>query len=102
MEIPELHLIDLLLPLIAQSPPWVVLSTLAGLIAAATFYVIAGRGFRSLPIYLLLGLLAAPACQLAGATLPVLPPPLMIGEVHLAGVAVGVWSLLTIARLLRL
>jgi hypothetical protein len=51
---------------------------------------------------LVLGLLAAPAVQLAGPSLPTLPPPLMIGEVHLAGVATGVWALLAIARLLRL
>lgn len=102
MEIPELRPIDVLLPLISQLPPWVVLSALAGLIAASAFYVIAGRGFRSLPIYLILGLAVAPAWQLAATGLPSLPPPLMIGEVHLAGVGGGTWAVLTIARLLRL
>ena len=102
MEIPELRPIELLMPLLRQAPPWIVLSALAGVVAAAAFYVIAGRGFRSLPTYLVLGLAAAPLCQSAARALPALPPPLMIGEVHLAGVAGGTWLLLTIARLLRL
>ena len=102
MEIPELRTIELLLPLLRQLPPWTVLAALVGLTSAAAFYVVAGRGFRSLPTYLVLGLLVAPLCQVVSAELPLLPAPLMIGEVHLAFVAVGTWSLLTIARLLRL
>jgi hypothetical protein len=99
---PEVRAIDLLLPLIRQAPPWLVLAALVGLTSAAAFYVIAGRGFRSLPTYLVLGLAIAPLCQVASSGLPSLPAPLMIGEVHLAFVALGTWSLLTIARLLRL
>jgi hypothetical protein len=78
------------------------MSALCGLTSAAAFFVVAGRGFRSLPTYLLLGLLVAPLCQALIVDLPPLPPPLSIGEVDLVLIALGTWSFLTIARLLRL
>lgn len=102
METPQLDSVDLLLPILSRFAPWMVLAALTGLIAAAAFYVIAGRGFRSFPIYLVLGLAGGPAVQLGASALPQLPPPLMIGQAHLAGVALGTWALLAIARLLRL
>ncbi len=102
MESPEIRSIDLLLPFIQQAPPWLVLSVLAGVVSASAFFIVAGRGFRSLPTYLVLGAAVAPLVQVAGASLPSLPPPLMIGETHLATVGVGTWVFLAIARLLRL
>jgi hypothetical protein len=94
--------LELLLPLLRLAPPWLVVAALAGLISAAGFFLAVGGGFRSLPTYLVLGLAAAPLCHLAGAGLPPLPAPLMIGEVDLVVVAAGTWTFLLIARLLRL
>jgi hypothetical protein len=91
-----------LIPLLRFAPPWVVLATLCGLTSAAAFFVVAGRGFRSLPTYLLLGILVAPLCQALAEDLPAFPPPLSIGEVNLVFVGLGTWGCLTIARLLRL
>ena len=99
---PSITSSSLLLPLLREVPPWTVLAALIGLTSAAAFFVIAGRGFRSLPTYLVLGLFVAPFCQMASATLPALPPPFTIGEVHLLVAAGGTWAFLTIARVLGL
>jgi hypothetical protein len=93
---------ELVLPLLRQTPPWLFLSALAGLTCAAAFFVIAGRGFRSLPTYLALGLVVAPVCQLLQARVLSLPVMFRLGEVDLGIVAAGTWLLLSIARLLRL
>ena len=77
-------------------------SILAGLAAAAAFYLALGRGLRSLPTYLLLGAAVAPLFQLVSADLPILPLPLVVGEVQTLIVVVGTWGLLSIARALRL
>src|SRR2546423_1033232 len=100
--LPAFNALQLLMPLLMQAPPWVVLSVLTGLICAAAFFLVAGRGFRSLPTYLVLGAAIAPLCQVLGASLPVLPPPLTIGEVDLVAIAAGTWGFLIIARALRL
>lgn len=100
--------IELLLPLVRQAPPWLVLATLAGLVSASAFFVIAGRGFRSLPTYLVLGAAVAPLSHLAGASLALGsggafgPGPLTVGEVDLLVLAGVTWGMLSIARLLRL
>jgi hypothetical protein len=88
--------------LLRITPPWLIISALGGIISAAAFFVIAGRGLRSLPTYLLLGLAAAPICQAFGAGLPIYPSVLAIGEVHLGVIALGTWGLLAIARALKL
>jgi hypothetical protein len=93
---------DLLLPFVRQVPPWLLLSVLAGLTSAAAFFVIAGRGFRSLPTYLALALVVAPVCQLLDARLSFAPVLFRLGEVDLGLVAVGTWLSLAIARVLRL
>ena len=72
METPELRSIDLLLPFVQGAPPWVVLSILVGIVSASAFFVVAGRGFRSLPTYLILGVAVAPLLQVAGGALPLL------------------------------
>jgi hypothetical protein len=100
--LPPISSSTILLSLLGQVPPWTLIAALVGLTSAAAFFVIAGRGFRSLPTYLVLGLLVAPFCQIAGASLPPLPLPFTIGEVHLVIAAGGTWGFLTIARLLRL
>jgi len=102
LDISALNAIDLFMPLLRLAPAWLVLACLVGLVCAAAFFLVAGRGFRSLPIYLVLGLVLAPLCQQLGAGLPLLPPPLTIGEVDLVLVAGGTWALLSIARALRL
>ena len=93
---------ELLVPLVRGLPPWLLFSALVGVAASSGFYLFLGRGFRSLPTYLLLGVMVAPLIQLVGADLLVLPPPLMIGEVQLLMVVLGTWALLSIARALRL
>jgi hypothetical protein len=94
--------LELLMPTLRLAPPWLILAALVGLICAASFFLVVGRGFRSLPTYLVLGLAVAPLCHLAGAGLPPLSAPLMIGEVDFVVVAAGTWTFLLIARLLRL
>lgn len=95
-------IVQVLGPVIGVVPPWVLLSLMLGLVSASAFYLVLGIGIRSLPTYLALGLLAGPLAQFAGSSFPLPAPPLSIGEVHLAVVAGGTWSLLAIARLLRL
>jgi hypothetical protein len=90
------------MPLFRLAPPWVVLAALCGLTSAAAFYLVAGRSFRSLPTYLVLGVLFAPICQVLFNDLPPLPPPLTVGEVDLVAVTAGTWLLLAIARFVRL
>jgi hypothetical protein len=101
MDVASFSPIDLLIPLTRGLAPWLVFSTLAGLAAAAAFYLLLGRGFRSLPTYLLLGAVVAPLLQFVGAELPLLSP-LVIGEVQLVLVVAGTWAMLSIARALRL
>jgi hypothetical protein len=93
---------DLVIPLTRGMAPWLVFSILAGLAAAAAFYLALGRGLRSLPTYLLLGAAVAPLFQLVSAELPILPLPLVVGEVQTLIVVVGTWGLLSIARALHL
>jgi hypothetical protein len=102
MNFPPINLVQLLAPWLREVPPWLVLSALAGAVSASAFYLMAGRGFRSLPTYLVLGLAVAPICQALAVELPPLPPPLTIGEVDLVVVAGGTWGFLAIARALRL
>jgi hypothetical protein len=102
MDFPGIRAVDVIRVLPWQPAPWIVLSVLIGLIGASSFFVLAGRGFRSLPTYLILGLLAGPLCHLATAGLPHLFPGLMIGEVDLIFVITGTWGFLLIARLLHL
>jgi len=102
MEFPGIRTIDVIRALPWQPAPWVVVSVLIGLIGASSFFVLAGRGLRSLPTYLALGLLAGPLCHLATARLPHPIPGLMIGELDLLLVTAGTWGFLLIARLLHL
>jgi hypothetical protein len=102
MDVVALSPTDLVILLTRGMAPWLLFSILAGLAAAAVFYLLLGRGLRSLPTYLLLGAAVAPLCQLASAELPPLPLPLVVGEVQTLVVVVGTWSLLSIARALRL
>jgi hypothetical protein len=102
MDLPSIPFSELLQSLISLAPPWVGFSVLIGLIGASAFYIVFGRGFRSLPTYLALGVLVAPLCQAIGAGPPRWPPPLTVGEVDLVVVGAGTWGMLAIARLLRL
>ena len=102
METPQFTAYTLLMPWLRSAPPWVVLSALGGVVSASAFYLFASRGFRSLPIYLALGLMVAPLTQYGGFLLALTPGPLTVGEVDLVLVALGTWALLAIARLLRL
>jgi hypothetical protein len=102
MDAPTINAYSILMPWIGPAPPWVVLAALVGAVSAATFYICAGRGLRSLPTYFLLGVMAAPLGQVAIFVLGLDPGWLTVGEVDLALLAVGTWGLLGIARLLRL
>jgi hypothetical protein len=90
------------MPWLGQAPPWVVLAAFTGAVSSTAFYLFAGRGLRSLPTYLLLGVMAAPLCQVASFVLGLDPGLLTVGEVDLAVLAMSNWGLLGIARLLRL
>jgi hypothetical protein len=102
MDFAGVRTVDVIRALPWQPAPWVVVSALIGLICASSFFVLAGRGSRSLPTYLILGLLAGPLSHLATARLPHPIPGLMIGELDLLLVAAGAWGFLLIARLLHL
>src|SRR5215212_9299173 len=102
MDQPTISVLELVKPFLREQPPWVVLSVLAGLVSASAFFLFAGRGFRSLPTYLLLGVMIAPLCQLALFNLALTPGRLTVGEVDLGLLVVGTWLPLSIARLLRL
>lgn len=83
-------------------PPWVTVTLLAGVANAALFSLLLGRRFRSLPLYLGLGVVAALLGQIVAYAL--LPPAgaLALGEVHLPAVTFGAWLALAVARLLGL
>jgi hypothetical protein len=102
MDFPGIRAVDVVKLLPWQPAPWVVLAVLIGLIGASSFFVIAGRGLRSLPTYLILGVLAGPLCHLASNGLPHIVPRLVIGEVDLLLIGAGTWGFLLIARLLHL
>ena len=102
MDLSSPSLLPLLLPLLRNTYPWVVLAIVIGVVSASAFYVAFGRGLRSLPTYVALGLIAAPLFQVLSGPLLAPPPPLTIGEVNLLAVAGGTWGVLTIARALRL
>lgn len=96
------HLRELVLPLLRPLPPWLLVALLAGVMAASSFYLVAGRRLRSLPTYLILGLAAAPLWHMLDVALQLPGLPLTLGEVDLGTVVLGTWLVLAIARALHL
>lgn len=88
--------------LLALVPPWALTSLLVGMICGAAFFIFAGRRVLSLPFYLALGGMAAVLGQTASLALDLEPWPVVFGQLHVAGAAVGALLLLCAARLYRL
>lgn len=83
-------------------PPWFAASFLLGIICGALFFIVAGRRLLSLPLYLILGAVAAVVGQMASLGLELEPWPMIFGQVHLAATASAALLLLFVARLYRL
>ncbi len=81
-------------------PPWMVLGILIGVCSAALFHLLLSTRLRSLPVYVVVGAVAALAGGLLGAQLG--PTPWTVGEAHLLAVCGAAWSALAMTRLLGL
>lgn len=88
--------------LLSFFPPWVVASLLLGVICGALFFVLAGRKVLSLPLYLVLGGVAAILGQMASLALELQPWPVVVGQLHVLAATGGALLLLFVARLYRL
>lgn len=88
--------------LLGAFPPWVAAGLLVGVMCGAAFYLLAGRKLLSLPLYLVLGALAAVLGQLASLALELAPWPVAYGQLHVAAVAASALAALSVARLYRL
>ena len=93
--------LDLLRPQMVNLPPSVYLAVLLGVINCSAFYLLGiGRGFRLFLPYLILGAAAAVAGALVGEQLPETGP--LMGNVSVAAASVSTWTVLLIARSMRL
>jgi uncharacterized membrane protein YjjB (DUF3815 family) len=81
-------------------PPWAVLSVVIGVASAALFHLVLSTRLRSLPLYVLVGGMAALLGGLLGAQLG--PTPWSVGEAHLLAICGASWSALALTRLLGL
>jgi hypothetical protein len=78
--------------------PWAVLGVLLGVTSAALFHLLFRAELERLPLYLVIGTLAAFLGGFLGAQLG--PTPWTIGEAHLLAICGAAWSALAAARLL--
>ena len=91
-------MIDSLLGLV---PIWLVITPLIGVVNGALFYLIVGRRRSSLPIYIVLAVVAASLVQAAGIVAPG-NPPFSLGDVHLVSASLGAWLALVVTRIIGL
>ncbi len=87
-------------PLLVTVPPTTYIATLIGIINTALFYIGFGRGARMFVPYLLIGSIAAVIGVTVGRQLPETGP--LIGDASVAAGTVFTWTILFIARSLRL
>ena len=84
-------------PILQLLPPWMVIAPLIGLINASLFFIIAGRRSAGLPLYVIVGIVAASMVQSFGVARPG-EPPLSLGEVNLVATSIGAWVSLMLVR----
>jgi hypothetical protein len=77
---------------------WMVLGVLLGVASAALFHLLFSRDLGRLPIYVIIGTLAALGGGLLGAQVG--PTPWSVGEAHLLAIFGAAWSALALTRLL--
>jgi hypothetical protein len=77
---------------------WIVLGVLLGVASAALFHLLFSRDLRRLPVYIIVGTLAALGGGLLGAQVG--PTPWSVGEAHLLAIFGAAWSALALTRLL--
>ena len=92
--------LNLLQPLLATVSPPVYLAVLIGLVNSCVFYIGFGRGLARFVPYLVIGSAGAILGLAAGEQLPNTGP--LLGEVSVVAVSVCAWSILFIARGMRL
>ncbi len=93
--------LDLLRPAISLLPPTAYVGVLLGVINCAVFYLTGlGRGFRLFVPYLILGAAGAVAGAMVGRQLPETGP--LLGDVSVVATCVSTWTILLIARSMRL
>jgi hypothetical protein len=78
-------------------PPWLLLAATLGVIHGAACFMLIGRRLTFLPMYAVLGALAASVGQVFGRAVGA-PEPLLIGELNLLTASCAPWVLLTAAR----
>jgi hypothetical protein len=91
-----------LVEIVSFFPPWAVASLMLGAAAGALGFVLAAPRNLSLPLYLVLGALAALLGQMGSLALEIEPWPLAFGQVHLLAVAASAAVFVAVARLYRL
>ncbi len=94
------HLLNALEPTISRVPPPYYVGTLLGVVNTCLFYLGFGRGFKLFLPYLALGVAGALMGLTAGTQLPDSGP--MLGEVNVVATVASTWTILFIARSLRL
>lgn len=92
--------LDALHPILAIVPPPVYTAILIGIINSCLFYIGFGRGLARFVPYLILGSAGAILGLTLGKQLPNTGP--MIGDVSVAAVCISTWTILFIARGMRL
>ena len=92
--------LNTLQPLLVFVSPPIYLATLIGIVNSSVFYIGFGRGLARFVPYLILGSGAAILGLMVGKQLPNAGPQL--GDVSVIAVSVCTWSILFIARGLRL
>ncbi len=94
------RLLDTLRPVISSMAPATYVSVLLGVINACAFYLVISRRFRFFIPCLVLGALAAVGGTTVGSHLPETGP--LIGEVSVVAASLSTWTILLIARSIRL
>ena len=96
-----IRLLDLLRPAISDLSPIFYLAALLGIVNCSVFYLFGfGRGFKLFIPYLVLAAAAAVGGAVVGTQLPETGP--LIGDVSIAAASISTWTVLLIARSLRL
>ena len=81
-------------------PPWAVLGVLVGLASAGLFHLLLSNRVHDLPVYVVVGVLAAMLGGILGSQLG--PTTWSVGEAHLLAICGATWSALALTRLLGL
>lgn len=101
--LPRLRSLDMsaeVAALLTPIPPWLFLATLLGVVNAAGCFMLVGRRTAHLPLYALIGSIAAPLGQVFAVAAQV-PSPVSIGELNVVAVSLAACLLTGGARAAR-